>query len=309
MSGPVTAEDTAPAGTAPAGATATPSPEVLEGRRTSVGGAPVTRLLPKRTRRTIGAWCFVDHMGPVDARVADPQIGPHPHIGLQTVTWVLEGELLHRDSIGSEQLIRPGQLNLMSAGRGVAHAEESPAGRTGRVHGVQLWVAQPEATRHGEPAFQHLASLPAVELGDGVVATVLVGELHGAASPGRADTPLLGADVVVDGSAVLPLDVAFEHAVVVVDGTVTVDGTPVVPGVLASLGPGRDDLHVAGSGRLLLLGGVPLEEQLLLWWNFVARTPEEVDEARRDWEAGDERFGVVDSRLGRIPAPERRRGG
>jgi redox-sensitive bicupin YhaK (pirin superfamily) len=197
----------------------------------------------------------------------------------------------------------------MSAGRGVAHAEEHPAGRTGRVHGVQLWVAQPEATRHGEPAFQHLASLPQVEVGDGVVATVLVGALEGAASAARVDTPLLGTDVVVAGSAVLPLDVAFEHAVVVVEGTVAVDGTPVSPGVLAALAVGRDELHVAGSGRILLLGGVPLGEQLLMWWNFVARTPDEVDEARRDWEAGHDRFGVVDSRLARIPAPARRLGG
>ena len=275
----------------------------------SVGGAPVTRLLPKRTHRTVGAWCFVDHMGPVDASVADPRIGPHPHIGLQTVTWVLEGELLHRDSIGSEQLVRPGQLNLMSAGRGVAHAEEHPAGPTGRVHGVQLWVAQPEATRHGPPAFQHLASLPRVEVGDGVVATVLVGALHGAASPARADTPLLGADIVVAGSAQAPLDMAFEHAVVVVEGTVRVDGTPVSPGVLALLRAGQDELHVAGDGRILLLGGAPLGEQLHLWWNFVARTPVEVDEARRDWDAGHERFGVVDSRLDRIPAPAPRLGG
>jgi hypothetical protein len=309
VSGPVTTEDTAPAGGAPVATAAAPSVELVEGRRTSVGGVPVTRLLPKRTRRTVGAWCFIDHMGPVDATAADPQIGPHPHIGLQTVTWILEGELLHRDSIGSEQLIRPGQLNLMSAGRGVVHAEESPGGRTGRVHGVQLWVAQPEATRHGAPAFQHLSSLTDVDLGDGVVATVLVGELHGAASPARADTPLVGADVVVAGSAALPLDVAFEHAVVVVEGSVTVDGASVGPGVLASIGPGRDELHVAGGGRILLLGGVPLEERLVMWWNFVARSPEEVDAARLDWVAGAERFGDVHSRLGRIEAPERRRGG
>src|SRR5689334_7924679 len=150
--------------------------ELGEGRRTEVGGIPVQRALPQRTRRTVGAWCFVDHFGPVAVTGsggggASMQVGPHPHVGLQTVTWVLDGEVLHHDSLGSEQLIKPGQLNLMTAGRGVAHAEETPAGAAGHLHGLQLWVAQPDATRHGPPAFEHHPSLPEAESG-AAVATV-----------------------------------------------------------------------------------------------------------------------------------------
>ena len=172
--------------------------EVTEGRRTEVGGIAVRRSLPQRQRRTIGAWCFVDHFGPADVAEASMLVGPHPHLGLHTVTWVLDGEVVHHDSLGSEQLIKPGQLNLMTAGRGVAHAEETPAGATGSLHGLQLWVAQPDATRSGPAAFEHYSALPEAEVGP-VVATVLVGELAGVRSPARADSPLVGADLVAAG--------------------------------------------------------------------------------------------------------------
>ena len=180
MSGPVTAQDAAP--DPAAGRPHAPEVEVLPSRETTVGGVPVRRALPKRQRRTVGAWCFADHFGPVAAGggAQDMQIGPHPHSGLHTVTWLVEGELVHRDSLGSEQPIRPGQLNLMTAGHGVAHAEESPPALAGRQHGIQLWVAQPEATRHGPAAFEHHAELPRLDLG-GAVATVLVGGLDGLA--------------------------------------------------------------------------------------------------------------------------------
>jgi len=282
--------------------------EVAEGRRTEVGGIPVQRALPQRQRRTVGAWCFVDHFGPADVLEASMLVGPHPHIGLHTVTWVLDGEVVHHDSLGSEQLIKPGQLNLMTAGQGVAHAEETPAGATGSLHGLQLWVAQPEATRHGPAAFEHHSSLPEAEVG-GVVATVLVGELAGTHSPARADTPLVGADLTVAGPATLPLDPSFEHALLVVGGLIALDGTVVAPGGLAYLGPGRSELGLDGGagdgepGRALLLGGEPFEEPVLMWWNFVARTKEEMVEARSAWEAGSDRFGPVESGLGRIPAP------
>jgi quercetin 2,3-dioxygenase len=204
--------------------------DVLEDRTAQMGGLVVRRALPKRTRRTVGPWCFLDHFGPASLDEASMEIGPHPHTGLATVTWVVEGEVVHRDSLGSEQLVRPGQLNLMSAGRGVAHAEESPAGARGSLHGAQLWVAQPERTRTGVPAFEHHAELPVAELGDGTVATVLVGELGGVRSAARADHPAVGADLVVGGSAPVPLDPAFEHALVVLAGVVQVDGRPVSPG-------------------------------------------------------------------------------
>jgi redox-sensitive bicupin YhaK (pirin superfamily) len=231
------------------------------------------------------------------------RIGPHPHIGLQTVTWLVEGEALHTDSLGSEQLIRPGQLNLMTAGRGVAHAEESPL--RGSMHGVQLWVAQPEATRHGAPDFEHHVELPAFDLGSFHL-TVMIGVLAGVASPARADTSIVGADLASDGGrTIVPLDEDFEHALLVVAGTVEIHGEVIQPGVLAYLGTGRDELPIstAEPSRALLIGGRPFGEEVLMWWNFVARTRDEIDEAYRDWEAYSDRFGDVASGLARIPAP------
>src|SRR3954451_885376 len=174
MSGPVSIADAAetPAQDAPVRCEL----EVLEGRQAEVGGFGVQRVLPRRPRRTVGAWCFVDHMGPgqvSDGRGLD--IGPHPHIGLQTVTWLVRGTVLHRDSLGSEQVIRPGQLNLMTAGHGVSHSEETAGVYAGGLHGVQLWVAQPSTTRDASPAFEHHAELPRTEVG-GAVATVLIGD-------------------------------------------------------------------------------------------------------------------------------------
>lgn len=304
MSGPVSTEDVAVA--ADRGGEGHPPLEVTASREAQVGRMRVRRALPRRARRTVGAWCFVDHMGPV--AVSEEQgvdIGPHPHIGLQTVTWLVAGEVLHRDSLGSEQVVRPGQLNVMTAGHGVAHAEEGTGLYRGEVHGVQLWIAQPEATRHGPPAFEHHAALPQVEL-DAGVATVLTGSLAGVRSPARQDTDLVGIDLALrPGTTVVPVHRPFEHAVVVLDGAVSLDGTPVEPGHLAYLGEGREELAltVRDPTRLLLLGGVPFEAPVVMWWNFVARTRAEVTEARQAWEAQDDRFGPVRSPLDRIPAP------
>src|SRR4051794_26091988 len=186
MSGPVDTRDAAADPEQPADPAA-PCVEVTEGREATVGTMTVRRVLPRRARRTVGAWCFADHMGPeqvTETRGLD--IGPHPHTGLHTVTWLLSGELLHRDSLGSEQLIRPGQLNLMTAGHGVAHAEEASRTYRGELQGVQLWVAQPAVTRHGQPAFEHHVELPLVSLGAGE-ASVLVGSFGDVVSPARAD--------------------------------------------------------------------------------------------------------------------------
>jgi hypothetical protein len=222
-------------------------------------------------------------------------------MGLQTVTWLVAGELLHLDSLGSEQLIRPGQLNLMTAGHGVSHAEEDPA-RAEQVHAVQLWVAQPDATRNGAPAFEHHAELPKLQLGSAEL-TVLVGDVAGVASPARRDTDHMGAELALRApGAVVPLRPDHEHALVVLEGRVAVDGTVVEPGVLAYLGLGRDECRfgVNTFARALLLGGVPFSEQLLMWWNFVGRSREEVSDARRQWAADDGRFGRVRSSLSRI---------
>jgi hypothetical protein len=304
MSGPVSTEDATPVPEAASGV-ATPVVELASARTTQVGSLPVRRLLPQRPRRTVGSWCFADHAGPVaETRAGELGIGPHPHMGLQTVTWLVEGELLHLDSLGSEQPIRPGQLNLMTAGHGVAHAEEDP-GRAAQLHAVQLWVAQPEETRHGPAAFEHHAALPVAEL-DGVNVTVLVGEVAGAASPARRDTDHVGAELALrPPGATLPLRPDHEHALLVLEGAVRIgspEGEIVKPGVLAYLGEGRDELAlvVGAPARALLIGGVPFPETVIMWWNFVARRRDEVSEARRQWSAEDTRFGTVRSSLGRI---------
>ncbi|MCW2666678.1 MAG: putative MarR-family transcriptional regulator [Frankiales bacterium] len=303
MSGPVRADDAPPAPPEPVAQA--PVLEVTESRTADVAGLTVRRALPRARRRTVGAWCFVDHLGPaaLDERLG-VQVGPHPHIGLHTVTWLLEGEQRHRDSLGSDQVIRPGQLNLMTAGAGVVHAEES-LDYWGPLHGVQLWVAQPESTRHGEAAFEHHADLPQVEL-DAAVATVLVGSLDGVRSAARADTPLVGLDLDARaGTSVLPLEPSYEHALVVLSGAVSVDGSVVRPGALAYLGEGRDELAVTAAepARVLLVGGEPFQSPVLMAWNFVARTREELDAAYADWAGGEERFGAVDTALPRLAAP------
>lgn len=281
--------------------------EITDAKVSDVAGTPVRRALPIRHRRTVGAWCFLDHMGPLSV---GPQhqmlIGPHPHTGLHTVTWLLSGELVHRDSLGSEQPIRPGQLNLMSAGNGISHAEEGPADYVGTAHGLQLWVAQPEETRGGEPAFEHHASLPQAELSSGI-GTLLIGELSDPsladASPARADTELIGLDLDLRaGASAIPLHSAYEHAVVVMDGAVRIDGTVVTPGQLAYLAPGQSELELetTGATRAMLIGGVPFPDELVMWWNFVGRSREEISAAYEQWTASDERFGTVASELARI---------
>jgi redox-sensitive bicupin YhaK (pirin superfamily) len=242
-------------------------------------------------------------MGPAHVTAdAGLDIGPHPHIGLQTVTWLVAGEVLHRDSLGTEQVIRPGQLNLMTAGRGVSHSEEATGAYAGVVHGIQLWVAQPDATRHGEAAFEHHAELPRTEAGGGE-ATILVGSFAGVTSPARRDTAHVGVDLVLlPGRTSLQLDPTFEHGLVVIEGRLSVGPQVLETGHLAFLGLGRDHLDVEARepARALLIGGEPFPEPLLMWWNYVARTRDEVTEAHRAWVEDDGRFGRVASSLKRI---------
>lgn len=292
----------------------TPQPvEVLDGTPVALGGPrglEVTRTLPSKHRRMVGAWCFLDAYGPqrLDGSPG-MRVGPHPHVGLQTVSWLVAGEILHRDSLGSRQEIRPGQLNLMTAGRGISHSEETPATHSGVLQGVQLWVALPDATRDVAPSFTQHARLPVVTDG-GLSATVLMGELAGALSPARCHTPLLGAEVALaaGSKAALPLRPDFEYAVLVIDGAATVAGVPVGPGPLLYLGAGRSELRLeAGPGaRLMLLGGEPFAERIVMWWNFVGRDHDEIVAARQAWEerAGGGPFGTVRGYDGPdIPAP------
>jgi quercetin 2,3-dioxygenase len=281
--------------------------EITEARNARVGDITVRRMLPLRLRRSIGAWCFIDHYGPMDVDgITGMNVPPHPHIGLQTVTWLLSGNVLHRDSLGSEQLIRPGQLNLMTSGRGIAHAEESPAEHDPTLHGVQLWVALPDASRRVDPAFEHHGELPVTGLG-GFVITVLTGELAGAASPATTFSPIVGAELSARSAAascLLALRPEYEHALFVVSGQASANGVRLEPGHLLYSPAGRHELAVAApsGSTLILLGGEPLGEPLLMWWNFVARTPDEIAAATAAWRAGE--FGPVGGYQGDpLPAP------
>ncbi len=273
-----------------------PAPRRIEARPSEVGGIVLRRAVPSRALRSVGAWCFLDHAGP--ARFAPGQgmhVGPHPHIGLQTFTWMIEGELMHRDSLGSEQLIRAGQVNLMTAGRGIVHSEDQ-VGDGGALHAAQMWIALPDAERDRAPAFQHYPELPVIER-DGVTITLLVGEVLGERSKVEVFTPLVGLDLATrrEAQTTLPLASDFEHAVLVLRGSATVAGEALQPGTLLDLGRGRSSvaMQLAADSQLLLLGGEPFDPPPLLWWNFVARTQAEIEQALADWNSGSARFGAV----------------
>ncbi|MFH8762510.1 pirin family protein [Streptomyces althioticus] len=291
--------------------------EILTARDVPLGGPRamrVRRTLPQRARSLIGAWCFADHYGPDDvAGTGGMNVPPHPHTGLQTVSWLFSGEIEHRDSLGSHAYVRPGELNLMTGGHGIAHSEVSTPDTT-TLHGVQLWVALPDEHRGTEKDFQHHVPHP-VALNGGEV-RVFLGTLAGATSPVRTFTPLLGAEITVSPGARLVLDVdpAFEHGVLVDSGDVLVEDTPVERAALAYTAPGRACLTLTNRGtapaRLILLGGPPFGEEIIMWWNFIGRTHEDIVRARDEWMteresgAGD-RFGEVRGYDGdSLPAPE-----
>ena len=305
--------------------------QVLPPREVPLGGIRamrVRRTLPQRDRSLIGAWCFLDHYGPdLVADTRGMSVAPHPHTGLQTVSWLFTGEIEHRDSAGHRALVRPGELNLMTAGRGISHSEVStPATET--LHGVQLWVALPEGRRDVEPGLVHHAPDPV--RGDGWEARVFLCELLGASSPVTTHTPLLGAEVLMDAGTRLRLDVdaSYEHGVLVDTGVVALRAgrtdAEVKEDELGYVAPGTTTIELetgAALARLVLLGGEPLGEQIVMWWNFVGRTHEEVVAFREEWQrqvtrgggqvvadsqdVADGRFGiVVGDHLPPIPAPE-----
>lgn len=287
---------------------AEPVRELLSPRRVQLGeSTQVRRLLPNLGRRMVGAWAFVDHYGPDD--IADEpgmQVPPHPHMGLQTVSWLHDGEVLHRDSLGSLQTVRPRELGLLTSGRAISHSEESPRSHARFLHGAQLWVALPDAHREVTPHFQHHAELPMVTA-PGLSATVILGALDGAVSPGTTYSPLVGVDLALArGSETrLPLDPDFEYAVLAMSGEAEVDGVPVLPGSMLYLGCGRTELplRAESDAGLMLLGGEPFEEEIVMWWNFIGRSHQEIEAARMDWMEGS-RFGeVIGYDGGRLPAP------
>jgi redox-sensitive bicupin YhaK (pirin superfamily) len=269
----------------------TPVVEMLEPRDVLIGPRQaVRRALPNKERRMIGAWCFVDHYGPEDITgKSGMRVPPHPHSGLQTVTWLLDGEVQHRDSLGSDAVVVPGELNLMTAGPGIAHSEESPPGHSGVMHGIQLWVALPEPARHTAPRdFTQYRDLPVVER-PGLRATVVTGEFEGVASPAQAYTPLVGAELVVAGDVSVDADPRFEYGVMAIDDGLEVEGLRLGISEIAYVGGARRSFRVSSGGgarRGFLLGGVPFEEELVMWWNFIGRSHEEIVEFRRRWNDG-----------------------
>lgn len=289
---------------------------VLAPREVPLGGLRamrVQRSLPQRGLPTIGAWCFVDRFGPEDALM---RVEPHPHIGLQTVTWPVTGEIRHRDGLGSDVVLRSGQLNLMTSGRGIAHSEYSLGDSPRPIDGVQLWVALPEHARHRDPSFETHATLPTVALDAArgrADATVMLGSLAGVSSPATVWTPIVGAQLALAPRTVvsLPLEPAWEHGLLLLHGDVAVatasDGAlpaPPTSGILY-IGTGREGMTLSSStgATVMLLGGAPLDEPLVMWWNFVARTHDEIVEARHAWNHRTGRFAEVTGHEARIPAP------
>ena len=270
-------------------------------------GTIIKRALPSRQKRMIGAWCFLDHAGPVVFPQGDGlDVGPHPHIGLQTFTWMIEGTMLHNDSLGTEQLIRPKQVNLMTAGRGISHTEVAPESET-HMHAAQLWIALPDDKLNMPPQFDHYPELPVVEK-DGVAYTVLVGEFLNTTSPVAVHTPLLGVDLTTKGNVTtrLKLNPKFEYGFMALEGTAVINGHNLDQDNLVVLEAGLEEIEIQlhQGSRILLLGGEPFESPILLWWNFVGRTQEELKIAREQWVNADERFGFIPEYEGpRLKAP------
>lgn len=274
-------------------------------------GIEVRRTLPNARKRMIGAWAFADHFGPT-AQDEGMVVAAHPHTGLQTATWMIEGKFEHRDSIGTIQNIEPGQLNLMTAGRGIAHSELALADAS-TLHAVQLWIALPESVRKMAPEFQHQSDLPKLALGE-ISATVFAGALVGHENQ-RATTkvfsPLVGAEIRIPArsSAEVKLNPNFEHGFLVVQGQVLIDDVPVDLHIMSYHETGKDVVMLANQGDsetiLIMLGGEPFEEPIVMWWNFIERSHEEIVEARQRWNDHDSGIPEFVDQIGsRTPAPE-----
>lgn len=269
-------------------------------------GMLVRRALPTRQRRMVGAWCFLDHAGPIDfAPGGGMHVGAHPHTCLQTFTWLIEGEVLHRDSLGNEQVIRPGQVNLMTAGRGIVHTEDSlPDAR--RLHAAQLWIALPPELADCDPAFAHHTDLPRWTDGPCAV-TLLAGHFGGQTAPATIHTPLVGLDLLAhqDGRLTLALDPGFEYGLLPLEGGMEIDGEHFASDEFAFLEAGRErlDLTLSAGSRVLLVGGKPFGTPVTMWWNFVGHDQDSIARAQRDWEAGHPRFGEVPGATRKLVAP------
>ena len=275
---------------------------ILEPREVPLGGPralPVRRTLPQKARSLIGAWCFLDSYGPETKQMVVP---PHPHTGLSTVSWLFSGEIEHRDSTGAHAVVRPGEMNLMTAGRGIQHSEVS-TDAAAVLHGAQLWLALPAEQLGIDPFFEHYVPEP-IEV-DGATVRVFLGELFGSRSTATTFSPLVGAqlDLLAGATLDIPVDSGFEHGVLVDTGMVRVDGHSLAEAHLGYVPLGRDTIRIEAesSSRLLLVGGRPLGEQIVMWWNFIGRNHDEIVEARRQWTEEIATLDIADRRYGRIP--------
>lgn len=266
----------------------------------------IRRALPHRDRKMIGAWCFLDHFGPLDLTKSNGlNIAPHPHIGLQTFTWMIAGEIIHKDSLGSKQIIKSDQVNLMTAGQGISHSEESLPDSV--LHGVQLWIALPDSVRHMQPSFIHYPIIPTIKLNN-LQIHLLAGEFLNTQSPIQVHSPLVGMELnsLENTSQKLPLNPKFEYGILPLIGNIEIENDMIGPDTLLYLGCGRSELSIRMNkgSKVLIIGGEPFKEEILIWWNFVARTKEEIAQATTDWN-NHSRFGTVKDYEGdRLAAPQ-----
>lgn len=274
-----------------------------------LGDFKVRRVLPARTRSMVGPFIFVDEIGPAQLALGTGMdVRPHPHINLATVTWLFEGAIDHRDSLGSFATIRPGQVNLMTAGRGIVHSERSPASERGagpKLFGMQTWLALPDGREEIDPAFESRKDLPLLE-DTCVSARIIMGTLWGKSAPTTTYASTIYAEIMLGAGGTIPLDAdADERAVMLVSGDAAIDGQPLEAYTLAVLAPGAAmALTSSGGGRVMLLGGESFGTRRHAWWNFVSSSRERIEQAKEDWRAG--RFPKVPGDEEEfIPLPER----
>ena len=284
---------------------------VLEGRPRDLGGFSVRRVLPAGGLQTVGPFIFFDHMGPaLFAPGSGVDVRPHPHIGLATVTYLFEGEFMHRDSLGTAQLIRPGDVNWMVAGRGIVHSERTPpearsAPAGAPIHGIQTWVALPRLHEETEPAFQHhpARTLPEIH-SEGAILRLIAGEAFGHCAPAAVFAPMFYLDATLQSGAAVSLPQEHvERAVYVAEGEVEVEGVRYRVGQMVVAAESVEaTVRAVGPARVMLLGGAPLDGPRFIWWNFVSSSRERIEQAKRDWR--EEKFAPVPGEVERIPLPE-----
>jgi redox-sensitive bicupin YhaK (pirin superfamily) len=272
---------------------------VIDARRKDLGGFEVGRILPFHARRMVGPFIFLDQMGPAEFAPGSEAINvrPHPHIGLSTLTYLFEGEIMHRDNTGATQAIRPGEVNWMTAGKGIVHSERTAApdlARDRNVFGIQSWVALPKQHEETAPAFEHVAMEKLPLIADkGITARVVAGSLYGATSPVKTHSDLFYADVQVLAGAALPLPVEHEErGVYLAEGEIEVAGQHFAAGRLLVFRPGDAiTLRAVQNARVMLLGGEPMDGPRHIWWNFVSSSKDRIEAAKDDWKRA--RFGIV----------------